>query len=273
MVSPRRIRGAVPARLPAVFCGRIVGDMIYRRPHRWLLVAVLASGCGITGIGFTDSEFVGKNSGYGISYAEPAKWLVAPDDWDLDNYDFDRKGKPRREKNLGIYRDSIDWVDASGRSENLEYVIYDLKFRHGNGSILAVSTVAVPSRLRNLRLSTFAEEWANSYNGMQFSFKRGEGRRMASKIIESKAREVGGRVAREVTFDVVDVDQLQLDPQAPRTRIRATFVQAPLVKEFLGSGFAPPAFLFVAYLSDEKKFDKLVGDYEGLLARIHFGKQ
>ena len=99
-----------------------------------------------------------------------------------------------------------------------------------------------------------------------------QGHRTASKIIESKAREVGGQPAREVTFDVVDVDQLQLDPQARRTRIRAVFIHAPLVKEFLGTGWVSPAFLFVAYVSDERHFDELTDDYEGLLARIRFAK-
>jgi len=167
----------------------------------------------------------------------------------------------------------MDWVDHGGVGHKVAYVLYDLKFRHGNGSILAVSTVAVPPRLRKLRLSAVAEEWANSYSGMQFSFASGSARRIASKIIESKAREVGGQPAREVTFDVVDVDQLQLDPQAPRTRIRAVFVHAPLVKEFLDSGLVSPAFLFVAYASDEHKFVKLTADYEGILARIHFEPQ
>lgn len=235
-----------------------------------IVAALLTSGCATSSIGFTDNDFVGKDSGYRVSYLYRSELLLTPNTWELENYEFDRRGKPRFEKNQGIYRDSMDWVDSSGRSEKVDYVIYDLKFRHGNGSILAVCTVAVPPRFRNLRLSAFAEEWVNSYSGMQFSFKRGEGRRWASKMLESKGREVGGRPARQVTFDVVDVDQLQLDDQAPRTRIRAVFVQAPLVKEFLDSGLRPPAFLFVAYQSDEKRFDKLAGDYEDLLARIQF---
>jgi hypothetical protein len=244
-----------------------------------ILAVLLASGCATSNIGFTDRQFVGEGGSYGIEYAygttsdARAKWLLAPPNWDLENYEHDRDGRPHEAKTEGIYRDTIDWVSASGKSERLNYVIYDLKLRHGNGSILAVCTVAVPPRLRNLRLSAFAEEWANSYSGMSFSFQQAEARRTASKIVETKARQVGGRPAREVTFDVVNVDQLQLDADAPRMRIRAVFVQAPLVKQFLDSGLAPPAFLLVAYVSDEKKFDKLVGDYEGLLARIRFDRQ
>jgi hypothetical protein len=260
-------------RLPAAAPRRIVARM----PSCWARLGIVAllftSGCASAGWGFTDTAFVAKESGYTISYAEPANHLILPPDWELDNYFRNQKGKPDREKDQGIYRDTMDWVDATGHSERVEYVIYDLKWRHGNGSTLAVCTVAVPPRHRNLRLSAFAEEWANEYSGMQFSFKRGEAHRTASKIVESKARQVGGHAAREITFDVVDVDQLQLDANAPRTRIRAVFVQAALAKEFLHPGGGAPAFLFVAYVSDQRKFNKLVDDYEGLLARIGFDKR
>ena len=229
---------------------------------------LFTAGCASAGWGFTDAAFVGKDRGYSIGYLETATYSVVPTDWELDNYFKNQQGRPGREKDQGIYVDTMDWVDVTGRSERVDYVIYDLKWRHGNGSTLAVCTVAVPPRHRNLRLSAFAEEWANEYSGMQFSFKRGEAHRTASKIVESKARQVGGRAAREVTFDVVDVDQLQLDANAPRTRIRAVFVQAALAKEFLHPGGGAPAFLFVAYVNDQRKFDKLVDDYEGLLTRI-----
>jgi len=256
--------------LPTAAHGRIVVDMTRCWPRLGIAILLFTSGCASAGWGFTDGGFVGKNQGYGISYLETSTHSIVPPDWTLDNYFVDGKGKPDREKDQGIYVDTMDWVDVTGRSTQVEYVIYDLKWRHGNGSTLAVCTVAVPARHRNLRLSAFAEEWANEYSGMQFSFKHGEAHRTASKIVESKARQVGGRAAREVTFDVVDVDQLHLDANAPRTRIRAVFVQAPLAKEFLHPGGGAPAFLFVAYVSDQRKFDKRVDDYEGLLARIHF---
>jgi hypothetical protein len=260
-------------RLPAATRGRIVVLMTCGWARLAVVALLFATGCASAGSGFTDTGFVGKHAGYTISYAEPDKYLILPPDWELDNYFVSQKGKPSREKDQGIYRATMDWVDVTGHSERVEYVIYDLKWRYGNGSSLVVCTVAVPSRHRNLRLSAFAEEWANEYSGMQFSFRRGEGHRTASKIVESKARQVGGHAAREVTFDVVDVDQLQLDANAPRIRIRAVFVQAPLAKEFLHGGGGAPAFLFVAYVSDQRKFDRRVDDYEGLLARIRFEKR
>jgi len=68
-----------------------------------LLAVLFSSGCATTAFGFGDSEFVGKNSGYRISYAEPSKWLVVPDDWELENYFVNGHGRPYKEKVQGIY--------------------------------------------------------------------------------------------------------------------------------------------------------------------------
>ena len=243
-----------------------------------LVSALLLAGCATTKAGFTDTAFFGKDAGYSVDYSPAGVWMVMPNDWELENYFENVKGKPTREKNQGIYQDKMEWIDEGGVSSKPSYVVNDLKFRHGSGSILVVSTVAVPPHLRRLRLSAVAEQWANSYSGMQFSFKSGEAHRSASKILESKARNVGGRAAREVTFDVVDVDQLQLDADAPRARVRAIFIQAPLTKEFISTSLSAPssapAFLFVGLAStSSRNFDNLVGDYESLLARIHVSKQ
>jgi hypothetical protein len=241
----------------------------------WVPVAavVLTSACASTS-GFTEQGFVSKdssvkNSGYRIAYG-PDEYRLLPQGWGLENYYVGNQGRPNDEKQTGIYRSTMDWVRLDGTTTRVEYLPDDLKFRHGNGSLMIVATVAVPHHLRNLRLSAVAEEWANSYSGMQFSFKRGTAQRSASKIIESKGREVGGRPAREVTLDVVDVDQLQLNPDAPRTRMRIVFVQASLFKSFVKPEIVSPAFLFVGYSSDERSFDKGVRDYEDLLSRVRF---
>jgi hypothetical protein len=72
-----------------------------------------------------------------------------------------------------------------------------------------------------------------------------------------------------VTFEVVDVDQLQLDENAPRTLVRAIFINAPLIKELPYPVGTTPSFLFVGLsCTNQRSFDKLVGDYESLLGRI-----
>ena len=100
-----------------------------------------------------------------------------------------------------------------------------------------------------------------------------DARRVATKIIESRAASVAGQPAHEVVFDLVNLDQLQLDPQAPRTRIRATFIEIPTKKILTSSRRvrrpAVPAVLFVGYSAVSGAFDSQIPALEDLLARIH----
>ena len=231
----------------------------------------MTSGLACAHQGFLDTEFVGHD-GYRISYTQAATTSIVLSEWRLENYLFDKQGKPNDEKNDRTYEDTMDWEDDTGRSFRVTYQFLDLKWRHKNGSLLSVCMIPMPPRQRNLNLDAFVEQWANDYNGLQFSFKRAEARRIASKILESKARQIDGRAAHEVTFDVVDVDQLQLDPKAPRTRIRALFIKD--LHRNLGPRLRRvPAYLFVAYESSDSHFETLVPDYEGLLSRIRFDEQ
>ena len=236
-----------------------------------ILALVVTSGLACAHQGFLDSEFVGHD-GYRISYTEAATTSIVPSEWRLENYFFDKKGKPYDEKDDRIYENTMDWEDDTGRTFQVTYQFLDLKWRHKNASLLYVCTIPLPPRQRNLNLDAFVEQWANDYNGLQFSFKRAEARRIASKIVESKARQIDGHAAHEVTFDVVDMDQLQPDPKAPRTRIRAVFIKDLLRN--LGPRLSHvPAYLLVAYESSDSHFETLVPDYEGLLSRIRFDKQ
>jgi hypothetical protein len=100
-----------------------------------------------------------------------------------------------------------------------------------------------------------------------------DARRVATKIIESKSASVAGQPAHEVVFDLVNLDQLQLDPQAPRTRIRAMFIVTRTKKTLGGTRRvrrpAVPAVLFVGYSAVAGTFDSQIPVLEDLLARIH----
>jgi hypothetical protein len=236
-----------------------------------ILALVMTSGLACAHQGFRDGEFVGRD-GYRIGYTEAATYSVVPSEWRLENYYLTKQGQPSGEKDDRAYEDTVDWEDDTGRTFRVTYQLLDLKWRHKNGSVLSVCVIPMSARQRNLNLDAFVEQWANDYNGLQFSLKRAEARRIASKVLESKARQIDGHAAHEVTFDVVDMDQLQLDPKAPRSRIRAVFVKD--LHRNLGPRLnRVPAYLLVAYESSDGHFDAVVPDYEGLLSRIRFDKQ
>jgi hypothetical protein len=248
-----------------------------------LLALVLGAGCAST-FGFQPNGFRGESGAYLVDYLEPSKYRLLPPEWHLDNYDRGYGGRPGDQKKLGMYRDQIEWTLPDGTDRTVELVVHDLKYLHSSGAVLTVRRVPVPYQMRTMKLSAVAEKWANSHNGsvLEFSFnsenrQKAEAtmvaKRTASKLVDSQARTVDGHPAREVTFDVVDVDQLQFNQQAPRRRVRALFIHASIEKE-LSSAYVGkvPAVLVVAYAHDEDKFDSLVPDFENLIGRLHVEK-
>jgi hypothetical protein len=233
--------------------------------------SLFASGCAETN-GFRVDGFRAEKAAYSVDYLDPSARRLLPREWNLDNYFSEDDGKPSSQKDEGIYRRKIDWILHDGTSMAVNLVVHDLKFLHSSGAVLSVRRVPVPSQMQKLKLSTIAEDWANNNNGtaLEFSFEGIVAKRTASKLIESKPSTVGGLPACEVTFEMVDLDQLQFNAQAPRTRVRALFIQAPIEKRFSDYHMLTvPAVLLVAYAHDAQKFDQFVPDYESLVSRIH----
>ena len=240
----------------------------------FLCILCILSGCAET-YGFRADAFFAEKAAYSVDYLDASAKRLLPREWNLDNYFRGEGGKPATQKDEGLYKRKTEWTLNDGTSRVVDLVVHDLKYLHSSGAILSVRRVPVPLSMHTMKLSAVAEIWANNNNGtaLEFSFDTGlTAKRTASKLIDSQPRTVSGHPAREVTFDLVDVDQLQFDQQAPRTRVHALFIQAPMEKQ-VTSLFRPvPAVLLVAYANDAHKFDKLVPDYEGLVSRIRIPK-
>src|SRR5512140_3587504 len=99
--------------------------MKHRGPT-FAILALIASGTACATQGFVDAGFV-AHDGYSIGYTEPATCAVMPSAWKLENYFFNKQGKPSSERDDGIYVDKMEWVEDSGESFNFEYLTYDLK--------------------------------------------------------------------------------------------------------------------------------------------------
>ncbi len=126
-----------------------------------------------------------------------------------------------------------------------------------------------------------AETWANSLNGTLFEYtfdSSAEAKRLATKLLQSQATTVAGHPAHEVIFDLANLDQLQLDPNAPRVRVRALFIVAPLQKELRtlipgdAGGGKTPAVLFVGASTNAKDFDSQNSVLDDFAKRITIRK-
>jgi hypothetical protein len=239
---------------------------------------VTATGCATTG-SFTDTGFVGANHAYTVAYLDASARRLVPPDWILENFTEDSRGRPDVMKTEGAYTAKVDWTWDDGSSSKVRFVIHDLRFGHRNSDgNLWVRALPIPPDLEHKSLKVLAERWVNNLNGTVYEFTFGasvEAKRVATKLLESKASVVSTRPAHTVVFDLVNLDQLQLDANAPRTRVRAIFVAAPLRKKLcaadaLACGNFPdaPAVLFVGFSVNAEAFDAQVPRFDAFVEQI-----
>ena len=129
-----------------------------------------------------------------------------------------------------------------------------------------------PAEARALRLDILAEGWANGMGGdhAAWGFSNKHNKRITTKIVDSDDTEVDGLPAYRVVFDVVNLDQRELDRDAPRERVIGVFV-GPTIKKTLeweSTIFEAPACMFFGYANRADEFEDLLPEFEGLLKRV-----
>jgi hypothetical protein len=256
-----------------------------RPPRATLLSCVLAIGCAHLARSpiarFDEAGFHADADAYSIGYAQPEAWRLLSDAWQVDNYSY-KRGRPAREKTEGEYDAKLSWPASDGRLFSVSTTAYDLRLSHreSNG-VIWVRAMPVPAELRGKRLRVLAEDWANRLTGTLYQSQlvaTERSNRLATKLLESRTVRVGDRPGHAVTFEVVDLDKRELDPDAPGTRVRALFVSASLRKhlESLSPGygdFDAPACLLLGYANDDAEFDESLADFERLVAAVRFADE
>jgi hypothetical protein len=251
-------------------------------PPALLLSCALGLGCAHIGKSrahFDQAGFHAGGEAYAIGYAQPQSWRLLSEDWQVDNYSYER-GRPALEKTRGAYSVQLPWPDSDGEGIAMTTGAYDLRLSHreSNG-VIWVRALPLPAGLSGKRLRVLAEDWANHLTGTLYQAQlvaaEERSNRLATKLLESEPVRVAGVAAYAVTFEVVDLDKRELDPDAKGTRVRALFVNAPLRKqlEALTPGYPDldvPALLFIGYANDDDDYDEGLADFERLVRAVHF---
>ena len=260
--------------------------------RRAILLGILvwAAGCGTTA-SFKEDAFHGEESRYKVHYLDTDKQSLLPAQWRLMNFSLDSKGRPQRMLWGDGYRSTIQMETQSGTSLPGEIITHDLKFSHTQSEgLLWLRVLPLPNRIVHKSLKVVAEEWANGLTGTALDFSFGTGstpsnhvsigvdsQRVATKILTSQPRKVAGHMAREVLFDMVNMDQLEMNPNAPRIRVRAVFIQAPVTKrspppgEYAAFSAEFTACLFVGYANSAESFDSFSPVFDDFLGRMEIG--
>lgn len=254
--------------------------MSRRLPPLCLPLLVILAACGAQQSGwFFDTGFHVNTERYGFRYLDTYPNLLPPG-WKLDN--FVRSGSDYEIKTRGAYRKELHWTMADGSVKDAAIVVHDLIFHHtqSNGTIW-VRRMPLPRASRDKAISVLAENYANGISGSVYDAQLGSAvveRRVSTKVISSVPLQLGAHAAHDVVFEMADLNQLELDPNAPRQRTRIVMVKGQFDKPIaFGKGMRissslsadrVPAVLLLGYANDAAEFDAHAADFQGLLTRL-----
>lgn len=257
------------------------------QPAAWLALSVVAGGlCGCGGglrSGRLDpSGFVHQHYEYGIAPLADGSLLGS---WQVQNF------QPEGGRRFGVSKVGPDWIyrplvdlDGNGTPEEAaEEPIFDLFLQNpSDAGEIWVRTLPLGSVRARTDLRVLARMYADAIAGAGLRAIRVSPdhvevveRRFATRQIGARRGLIDGREAYEMTIEVANVDQLELDRTARWVRARILIIRTQLAwHPWAGTPrrLEPhlPVFMVVGYSNLPEDFDGGLSDFASLVSRIRF---
>jgi hypothetical protein len=232
-----------------------------------ITTSLVFAGCAPKTGAFSPNGFVGPDKQYTIAYSDPANGSLMSGEWSVQNYEY-TGGRPKQPKVEGRFQSELDWEGREGTVKEVKVNTFDLLLGHTSNGTIWVRLLPIPRGQQMKHVQVVAE---NYVNGLTASYQSdyigpsGGSRRISTKIVESVPIVVFGSPAQSVTFEAVNLDQLEHSPDAPRTLARIVLVQRWFRAPAKGDLYLIPAYLLFGYANDQGRFGELTKDFESLL--------
>ena len=245
----------------------------------WALGVLLLVGCTGSRGGhewFSKTGFDSVHGGYGF-HALPSGQLLGPG-WSLQNFQWVDGHWAIKAKGHFVHK--TRWVMASGSERPATIVTNDLLYSHtASNGVIWVQRIPLPRAARDKSIHVLAENFATGIAGSLYEARldgRVEQRRVATRLTRSQPIPARGHL---VEFEIVDLDQLELDPNAPRRKARVVLFDRFHKRIRLdsdgrhllgqdGGVVKLPAVLAVGYANDLSTFDTHAADFDDLARRL-----
>ncbi|MBI5490798.1 MAG: hypothetical protein HY905_25925 [Deltaproteobacteria bacterium] len=230
---------------------------------------------------FEEDGYYSEAGPFRIAYVDATTRAVMGPGWMLDNWMPFPNGSPRTQIKSAEWMTEL-LVDAAedGRYDfTAEIPKFDLHWteRH-TGALIWIRSLPLSRRLADRDLSVIGHDWVEEIAGGEWwaaclgGCAVGEERHWATTLVSEELTFVSGVGAFDVTFDIANVDQLQLDPDARTARARLVLVRPGYRMPLRGGEhrYEAPTLVALGYAQTPDRFDEHAAEFEDLLRRIDF---
>jgi hypothetical protein len=222
-----------------------------------------------------------KHQKYGYRLLNQSGDKLLPPEWQLDNLYWTPSKKLEQKHTpdyLATFRFDMNGDGATDRDE--QGFLYDLRFKHTKrDATIWVRTLPISTDLREKDLRVLVQRYVDEVSGAGFeAVQLGPNsivireKRYAASVISRGSFTVAKQEAFETTFDVANVDEVAVSPNARKTRVRIALVRTPFTypkKQLDKVEF--PVLMLVGYANLPEDFAKDEPAFNGVLSHIQIG--
>lgn len=242
----------------------------------WLVA--LASGCGPARIGKFDQHGY-LNTRYSFRVVKVNNGILGGD-WLLDNYY--QSGKSLEPKEVDEYTITYELdINGDGATDRKEKMLLnDLRFKHRTrDAYIWLRAFPISVDLRDKELRVLAQSYVDAVAGAGYeAVKLGssmlvEERRYAAQLLERGPAKLAARDAYVVTFDVANIDQVTITPNARKRRVQVVLIRPPFEHRDNLSTAVFPMLMLAGYANLPEDFERDKAAFSSFLGRIQIGTQ
>lgn len=222
-----------------------------------------------------------KHQKYGYRLLNQSGDKLLPPEWQLDNL-YWTPAKKLEQKHTPDYLATFSFdMNGDGATDRDERgFLYDLRFKHTKrDATIWVRTLPISTDLREKDLRVLVQRYVDEVSGAGFeAVQLGPNsiiireKRYAASVISRGSFTVAKQEAFETTFDVANVDEVAVSPNARKTRVRIALVRTPFTypkKQLDKVEF--PVLMLVGYANLPEDFAKDEPAFNGVLSHLQIG--
>jgi len=217
--------------------------------------------------------------GYRIGVAEDGRLM--PKGWKLDNYyrKHDGQTSALTLKKTPEYRTTLAFdYDGDGKLDGQRKAfLEELRWVHGRTqAVVWVRSVPVSRSLRHVDLDVLVANYVDEasgagYESIAFGSQAGSvEHRYVAKLLSQRVGTLAGQEAIDAELEIANSEQLKLDPNARREKVRLILARGPSddVESWGQKEYKFPVVVVLGYANGPEHYAEGAPDFEGLLSRF-----